>query len=284
MLLERMEKIKKIEKGDRIEIEYTGKLEDGTVFESSDIEFTVGDGEVVEGLDRAVEGMEIDEEKSITLEPDEAFGEKREDLVIDFPKENIPEGMEVQEGMIVELNDAHNNKIPGVVKEVRENTIKIDLNHPLAGERITFDIKIKNNRAISLMDDELQRIREKRIDELLKGEKSADEREKVERKPVQMSDKEFDGFVSSNRLVVVDCYADWCMPCRMVSPIIEELTKEMDNVAFAKLNVDYNQRTAMKFGIMSIPTILIFKEGKLVDQIVGALPKKALKSRIERSL
>ncbi len=137
-------KNKKIEKGDKIEIEYTGKLEDGTVFESSDIEFTVGNGEVVDGLDRAVEGMELDEEKSITLEPDVAFGEKREDFVIDFPKENIPDSMEVQEGMIVELNDIYNNKIPGVVKDVREDTIKIDLNHPLAGERIIFDIKIKN--------------------------------------------------------------------------------------------------------------------------------------------
>ena len=134
------------------------------------------------------------------------------------------------------------------------------------------------------MDDELKRIREKRIDGLLKGEKSANGREKVERKPVQISDKEFDGFVSSNRIVVVDCYADWCMPCRMVAPIMEELAKEMEGVAFAKLNVDYNQSTAMKFGIMSIPTILIFKEGKLVDQIVGALPKKALGDRIERAL
>ncbi len=135
---------KKIKKGDRVEIEYTGKLEDGTVFESSDVEFTVGEGEVVEGLDKAVEGMEKNEEKSITLGANEAFGERREEFVIDFPKDRIPEDMEVEKGMIVELNDINGNKIPGVVEDVKDDALRIDLNHPLAGKQITFDIKIKD--------------------------------------------------------------------------------------------------------------------------------------------
>lgn len=133
------------------------------------------------------------------------------------------------------------------------------------------------------MDDELNRIREKKMGEYLKNSEP-DKAQTSGKKPVQISDEEFDEFVSKNQKAVIDCYADWCMPCRMVSPIIEELAKEMDDVAFAKLNVDYNQKTAMKFGIMSIPTILLFKEGKLVDQVVGAMPKGAMKSRIERSL
>ena len=135
---------RRVNKGDRIEIEYTGKMKDGTVFESSAVEFVVGKGEVVDGLDRAVEDMVVDEEKSITLEPDEAFGERREEFVIEFPRDKIPEGMEIEEGMIVELNDACGNRIPGLVKEVREDSLKIDLNHPLAGECLTFELRIKS--------------------------------------------------------------------------------------------------------------------------------------------
>jgi thioredoxin 1 len=136
------------------------------------------------------------------------------------------------------------------------------------------------------MDDEsLDRIRREKMEEHLNRASDGDsEKPETTKKPVQLSDKEFDGFLGSNHRVVVDCYADWCMPCRMVAPIIEELASEMDGIAFAKLNVDYNQRTAMRFGIMSIPTILIFKEGELVDQIVGALPKAALKRRVEETL
>jgi peptidylprolyl isomerase len=137
---------KKVKKGDRIEIEYTGKLEDGNVFERSDLEFTVGKGEVVEGLDKVVEDMAVNEEKSVTLGPEEAFGERREEFVIDFPRDKIPESMEIEEDMIVELTDMYGNRIPGLVREVREDALKIDLNHPLAGEHVTFDIKIKGIR------------------------------------------------------------------------------------------------------------------------------------------
>jgi thioredoxin 1 len=134
-------------------------------------------------------------------------------------------------------------------------------------------------------DEELDRIRRKKAEDYLnRAPERSGENPETSRDPVQLTDKEFDGFLGSNPRVVVDCYADWCMPCRMVAPIIEELAGEMDGVAFAKLNVDYNQRTAMRFGIMSIPTILLFKEGELVDQIVGVLPKSALKRRIEEAL
>jgi len=101
---------------------------------------------------------------------------------------------------------------------------------------------------------------------------------------VMIDDKSFDSFVKGNEKVVVDCYADWCMPCRMVSPILEELSKEMDGVAFAKLNVDYSQNVAMRYGIMSIPTILLFKNGELVDMVVGAMPKVMMKRQIEGAL
>ncbi len=103
--------------------------------------------------------------------------------------------------------------------------------------------------------------------------------------PVTLTDDTFDDFISKNENVVVDCWAEWCYPCRVVSPIVDELAKKYrGKIAFAKLNVDENQLTAMQYGIMSIPTLLIFKNGQLVDQIVGALPKKLIEVNILRAL
>jgi len=100
----------------------------------------------------------------------------------------------------------------------------------------------------------------------------------------EVSDESFDEFINGNEIAVVDCWAAWCGPCRMLSPIIEELSKENGNVAFGKLNVDENRATPMKFGIMSIPTLLYFKDGKLVDKSIGALPKAAIETRLDKIL
>ncbi len=99
--------------------------------------------------------------------------------------------------------------------------------------------------------------------------------------PIHVTDADFDQQVKTYETIVVDCWAPWCGPCRMLTPIIEELAKEMQGkIAFGKLNVDENQQTSMKYNIMSIPTLLIFKKGKLVDQIVGALPKEIIKKKL----
>lgn len=90
--------------------------------------------------------------------------------------------------------------------------------------------------------------------------------------------------INSDVPVFVDFWAEWCGPCRMLGPRFEELSKEMTNVKFGKVNVDENQDTAGKFGIRSIPTMLVFKKGEVAGTIVGALPKDALKEKIESFL
>ncbi|UCF13060.1 MAG: thioredoxin [Thermoplasmatales archaeon] len=101
--------------------------------------------------------------------------------------------------------------------------------------------------------------------------------------PLKITDADIENNIKKYETIVIDCWAPWCGPCRMVHPIIEELAKEMQGkIVFGKLNVDENPMTSAKHQIMSIPTLLVFKNGNLVDRIVGAIPKEMLKERIEK--
>ena len=103
----------------------------------------------------------------------------------------------------------------------------------------------------------------------------------TEEKVKVITDKNFDETIRNNSMIIIDCWAAWCGPCRMLSPIVEELAGQYyGKVFFGKLNVDENTITPRKFGIMSIPTLLIFKEGKLIDTVVGAVPKSVLEDKI----
>lgn len=100
---------------------------------------------------------------------------------------------------------------------------------------------------------------------------------------MEVNDDNFATEVEGNQgLTVVDFWATWCAPCRMIAPMVEQLATDYAGKArVAKLDVDSNQKTAMKFNVRSIPTILFFKDGKLVDQVVGAVPKPALEAKFK---
>jgi thioredoxin 1 len=100
--------------------------------------------------------------------------------------------------------------------------------------------------------------------------------------PLTITDADIDESVKKYNTIVIDCWAPWCGPCRMVGPVIEELAKEMQGkIVFGKLNVDENPTTSMKHQIMSIPTLLVFKNGNLVERLVGAYPKEELRKKLE---
>jgi len=101
---------------------------------------------------------------------------------------------------------------------------------------------------------------------------------------IELTTNNFRDFVSRNDIVLVDFWAPWCSPCLLIAPIIEELEKEMPDVRFAKVNVDENQEIASVFGIMSIPTLMIFKGGETVDMVIGVIAKDALKERLLRHM
>jgi thioredoxin 1 len=133
-------------------------------------------------------------------------------------------------------------------------------------------------------EEELEKIRRRKLKKIL-DEISSDKNRAFPANPVEMNGENFDEMVRGNPLVVVDCWAPWCGPCRMVAPIVEELAKEYGGrILFGKLNVDDNREINLRYNIMSIPTFLIFKNGKLVDRIIGALPKNMLEKEIKKHL
>ena len=134
-------------------------------------------------------------------------------------------------------------------------------------------------------DKELERIRRVKLQGMMKKSKTWEKEETALNKPVEMTDANFEKNVRNHQLVIVDCWATWCGPCQMVAPIIEELARDYaGKVVFGKLNVDRNPVTTMQYQIMSIPTLLVFCHGKLVDKIIGALPKQSIEVQITRNL
>tara|TARA_B100001250_G_scaffold377044_1_gene365816 strand:- start:24 stop:344 length:321 start_codon:yes stop_codon:yes gene_type:complete len=104
-------------------------------------------------------------------------------------------------------------------------------------------------------------------------------------KALEITDSNFNDIVSKNKTVLIDFWAEWCGPCRMIAPMIEELAGEYEGKAIiGKLDVDSNQESSIKFGVRSIPTLLVFKDGELVDRHVGAVPKETLSKSIDSNL
>jgi peptidylprolyl isomerase len=132
--------------GNIVRVHYTGRLEDGSVFDSSHgsepLEFTLGGGQVIAGFERAVTGMEVGETRSARIPADEAYGQRRDDLLLEIDREQIPEGVEVEVGSQLQLQQQNGQSVPVVVSEVGGQSVTLDANHPLAGEDLTFELEL----------------------------------------------------------------------------------------------------------------------------------------------
>ena len=134
--------------------------------------------------------------------------------------------------------------------------------------------------------DEIDEIKRKKMEKMMNDmNKPSSPSIELPNKPVLVTDATIDLMASQYPLFILDCWAEWCGPCRAIGPIIEQLAAELKGKAvFGKLNVDENMQTANKYRISAIPTLMIFKDGKLIDKLVGAYPKPALAAKLQRYL
>ncbi len=133
-------------KGDTVKIHYHGRLTDGTTFDSSEgrepLEFELGSGMVIPGFDLGVSGMTIGEKKTINIPAAEAYGEKNEEMILEFPRTQFPEDMTPEVGMQLNMSNNQGQNFPVVIVEVKEEVVMLDANHPLAGKELIFDLEL----------------------------------------------------------------------------------------------------------------------------------------------
>jgi peptidylprolyl isomerase len=138
--------MEQVKDGDVVRVHYTGKLTNGEQFDSSEgrepLEFTVGAGQMIKGFDDAMPGLSVGEKKTINILPGDAYGEKDEQAMIEFPKANIPPDMKLEPGMQLQLRNENGQPFPVTVAEIKDDVIVLDANHMLAGKELVFDIEL----------------------------------------------------------------------------------------------------------------------------------------------
>ncbi|GAB4341291.1 MAG: peptidylprolyl isomerase [Leptolyngbyaceae cyanobacterium] len=132
--------------GDTVKVHYTGKLDDGTVFDSSQerepLEFTIGTGTIIPGFEQAVIGMSPGESKTEVIPPDRAYGPYLEEMVLQIERQQLPTDLDPEVGQQLQLQHPTGEVIPVIITDVSSSTVTLDANHPLAGEDLTFDIQL----------------------------------------------------------------------------------------------------------------------------------------------
>lgn len=135
-----------VKTGDKVRVHYSGRLLDGTLFDSSEgrepLEFTVGAGQMIKGFDAGVQGMRVGDRKTIQIPPEEAYGHRDEEAIIEFPAENVPSDMTLEPGMQLTLRNQYGQPVPVVVLEVKAEAVIMDANHMLAGQELVFDVEL----------------------------------------------------------------------------------------------------------------------------------------------
>ncbi|MBV9961614.1 MAG: peptidylprolyl isomerase [Parafilimonas sp.] len=133
-------------KGDKVKVHYHGRLDDGTTFDSSQgrqpLEFEVGSGMVIKGFDDGVTGMSVGDKKTISIPAEDAYGERQEEMVIEFPRSNFPPDIEPEVGMTLNMHSENGQELPVTITDINEEAIILDANHPLAGKDLIFDIEL----------------------------------------------------------------------------------------------------------------------------------------------
>jgi len=231
--------------GDTVKVHYTGRLNDNTVFDTSvgsePMEFTLGEGRLIPGFEQAVTGMQVGESKTVTIPVDEAYGQRRDDLIFEVGRDDLPADINPEVGMQLPTSQG-----TVTIIEVSEKTIKIDANHPLAGQDLTFDI-------------ELIEIGASQSDTTESGLTSM---------PLEQA-------LENGLPTIADFGRGTCIPCKQMKPILEDLAKEYEGkVNVLIISVDEHRDLTTQYGIMAIPTqIFLDSEGQEVTRHIGFFAK-----------
>lgn len=244
--------------GDTVKVHYTGRLQDGTVFDTSvgsePLELTLGQNQIIPGFEQAVIGMQVGEFKTVTIPVDQAYGPRRDDMILEVERAELPENLEPEVGMQLQTNQGDGEIMIVTITEVSETTIKIDANHPLAGQDLTFDI-------------ELVEI----------GVSQSGTGAGLASVPLGQA-------LSSGKPTLAEFGSNTCIPCKQMKPILEKLAVEYDG----KLNVVivevYEQRElTQQYRIMAIPTQIVFdSSGKEVTRHMGLWPREEIVTQLKK--
>ena len=245
--------------GDTVKVHYTGRLQDGTVFDTSvgsePLEFTLGQGQVTPGFEQAVIGMQVGESKTVTIPVDQAYGPRRDDMVLEVERDKLPEDLEPQVGMQLQMNQGDGGIMIVTITEVSETTIKIDANHPLAGQDLTFDIELVE----------------------IGASQSGKTNSGLTSMPLGQA-------LASGKPTLAEFGSSTCVPCKQMKPILEKLAVDYEG----KLNVVivevYEQRAlTQQYGIMAIPTQIVFdSSGKEVSRHMGLWPREEIIAQLKK--
>ena len=138
--------MKQAQNGDTVRVRFSGRIENGAEFASNrgegPLEFTIGDGKLIQGFEQGTVGMQVGEKKTIRLEPDQAFGEKRPELIQQVPKSAIPEDIRLSVGLQLHVNTPGGTPVQVTVSDISEEQVTLDANSPLAGEVVVFDLEL----------------------------------------------------------------------------------------------------------------------------------------------
>jgi len=242
--------------GDTVKVHYTGKLVDGTVFDTSvggePLEFTLGQGKVIAGFEQAIIGMKVGESKTITILADQAYGPRRDDMIFEVGRDELPASIDPEVGMQLQMNQGDGGISIVTVTDVSETTVKIDANHPLAGQDLTFDIELVEIGASQSSGLDLASI------------------------PLGQA-------LSSGKPTIAEFGSSTCIPCKQMKPILEKLAVEyQDKLNVVIVEVYEQMELTRQYGIMAIPTQIVFDSaGKEITRHMGLWPREEIIAQLK---
>jgi peptidylprolyl isomerase len=243
--------------GDTVKVHYTGKLTNGTVFDSSEggepLEFTLGQGQLIPGFEQGVIGMKAGESKTITIPADQAYGERRDDMVMEIDRTELPADIDPEVGMQLQSIQPDGSIMVVTIVEVSETKVKLDANNQLAGQTLVFDIKLV---------------------EIKKSKASASA---IPSMPLEQA-------LANGRPTLAEFGSDTCVPCKQMKPILEQLTIEYkDRLNVVIVDVYEQKPLSQQYNIMAIPTQIFFDgNGREVTRHVGFWAKEEIIAQIKK--